>query len=168
MQTQTSALNSFELEKLREKIEGIRIAMLTTLTSDGEIHARPMATQEMEGDEIWFFTNDDSHKVDELQRNPKVHLSYTDEDSETYVCISGTAELVKDRQKINELWKDFLKTWFPKGKDDPHLALLRVTPHAAEYWDRPGGKMMTFLETVKGAITGQPDKTGRHEKLGNN
>lgn len=164
---QTQALLFAEHEKLKDKIKDIRIAMLTTIDKEGDMHSRPMATQEMDEEGIlWFFTSDDSTKINELQRDNKVQLSYSSESSDTYVSVSGSAELVKDRQKIDELWSDAFKTWFPGGKNDPQIALLKIVPEKAEYWDRPGGKMMTLFEIIKGALTGQQDKSMEHEKLG--
>jgi len=166
MQAQNT-LNALELDKLRDKITDIRIAMLTTLEQDGDFHTRPMATHDMDADgTMWFFTYDNSHKVEEVEKDPRVSVAFADPGSELYVSTIGTAEIVKDKVKINELWSDFLKTWFPKGKDDPTIALLKVTIHGGEYWDRPGGKMVKLFEMAKGAITGAADKTGRNEKFG--
>ena len=166
MQAQNT-LNALELDKLRDKITDIRIAMLTTLEQDGDFHTRPMATHDMDADgTMWFFTYDNSHKVEEVEKDPRVSVAFADPGSELYVSTIGTAEIVKDKVKINELWSDFLKTWFPKGKDDPTIALLKVTIHGGEYWDRPGGKMVKLFEMAKGAITGDADKTGRNEKFG--
>ncbi|MCK8494584.1 MULTISPECIES: pyridoxamine 5'-phosphate oxidase family protein [Spirosoma] len=160
-------LNAMELDKLRDKIKDIRIAMLTTQEVDGDFHARPMATHQMDEDgTMWFFTYDNSNKVAEIRNNERIALGFSDPGSEVYVSTSGYAEVVKDQAKINELWSDFLKTWFPNGKDDPNIALLKVTTHAGEYWDRPGGKMVKLFEMAKGAITGAADKTGRNEKFG--
>ncbi len=167
MQAQQRTLNPAELDKLKDKIKDIRIAMLTTLEPDGDFHTRPMATHEIEPDgTMWFFTYDNSNKVNEIRQNERIALGFSDPDSEVYVSTSGYAEVVKDKAKIDALWSDFLKTWFPNGKDDPNIALLKVTTHAGEYWDRPGGKMVKLFEMAKGALTGETDKTGRNEKFG--
>ena len=165
MQTQT--LQPLELHKLKEEVKDIRTAMLTTQREDGEFHSRPMATHDVDDDgSMWFFTYKDSNKVREIQQNDRVSLGFVDTGAETYVAISGNAEVVDDQQKIDELWNDVLKTWFPNGKDDPNITLLKVTTHSGEYWDRPGGKMMQLFEMAKGALTGQPDTSGRDEKFG--
>lgn len=166
MQAQQT-LKADELEKLKDKIKDIRIAMLTTLEADGDFHTRPMATQDMDADgTMWFFTYDDSNKVEEIRQHERVGLSFSDPGSELYISVTGTAQVVKDQAKINELWSDVLKTWFPNGKDDPNVSLLKVSIHAGEYWDRPGGKMMTLFEMAKGYLTGATDKSGRDEKFG--
>lgn len=166
MQAQRS-LNSFELDKLRSQIKGISTAMFTTHALNGGLHTRPMAALEMDPDgTMWFFTYKESNKVQEIGQNNHVALGFSDPGSETYVATSGLAEEVSDPAKVNELWVDALKTWFPGGKSDPSLTLVKVTTHAGEYWDRPGGKMMLLFEMAKGALTGDTDKSGRDEKLG--
>ena len=162
-----ASMQRAELELLKDKIKDIRYAMLSTVEEDGDIHMRPMATHDMDEDgTLWFFTYDDSNKVREIRQNSRVGLGYENHSAETYVTAAGIAEVVKDKAKINELWSDLLKAWFPNGKDDPRVALLKVTLHQAEYWDRPGGKMVTIFEMVKAKFTGQPDKSGHNEKLG--
>ncbi|MBO0931716.1 pyridoxamine 5'-phosphate oxidase family protein [Fibrella aquatilis] len=168
MQAQTTAgLKAQELDLLRDKIKDVRITMMTTTEEDGDLHTRPMATHAIDDDgTMWFFTYDDSNKIKEIQHSSNVALGFADPGSELYVSVQGRAEVVKDQAKIDQLWDDFLKTWFPGGKDDPRITLLKVTPHGGEYWDRPGGKMLKLFEMAKGALTGQQDKTGRNEKFG--
>jgi general stress protein 26 len=156
------------LEQLREKIKGIRIAMLTTIDEDGSLHSRPMATQETELDgDLWFFTPATSPKVGEIGRDQRVNLSYADPDDQRYVSVSGTARLVRDRAKAKELWNPLLKAWFPQGLDDPDLALLRVHVEKAEYWDSPSSKMVQLAGFLKAVTTGkryEPDP-GENEKI---
>lgn len=167
MQTQTINIQPDELYKLKEEIKDIRTAMLTTLREDGNFHSRPMSVNKVDDDgTIWFFSYETSNKVWEIGQNNHVSLGFSDTGSETYVALSGTAEVVKDKRKIDELWNDVLKTWFPNGKDDPTITLVKVRMHSAEYWDRPGGKMMQLFQMAKGALTGKPDTGGRDEKFG--
>ena len=51
--------------------------------------------------------------------------------------LTGTARVVRDADKIRALWSPRLERWFPKGLDDPDLALLEVRIDKAEYWDEP-------------------------------
>jgi general stress protein 26 len=53
-----------------------------------------------------------------------------DPDRQRYVSVAGRAWLLRDRAKIDELWSPLYKAWFPDGKDDPELALLRSIPRA--------------------------------------
>lgn len=150
--------------KLASLIKGIPMAMLTTVTSEGKLHSRPMATQQVEFDgTLWFFTRDNSAKVYELYENRDVNVTYADPDSNRFVAVYGTGEIVKDKAKIHELWKPSYKAWFPDGVDDPHLALIKFDVEGAEYWEGPTGPRL-YLEMAKAAIMGKFSGT-HNEKL---
>jgi general stress protein 26 len=156
------------ISKLGDLIKDVKFAMLTTVADDGVLHSRPMATQQQEFDgDLWFFTRSDSTKVHEAQRQQHVNVSYANPDDQKYVSVSGTAELVRDPQKNKELWNPIYKAWFPKGLDDPELALLRVRVTDAEYWDTPSGKMVQLIGFVKALATGETYKASKdeHDKL---
>lgn len=156
------------LNKLKELISGIRIASLVTMDVDGMLHARPMAVQELDADaELWFFTNDYSPKVEEVMLHPQVCVSFAAPEDNRYVSVSGSAELVRDPDKIQQLWKPLLKAWFPKGIEDPDLALLRVDIATAQYWDAPSSKIVQLFSMVKAIAKGEDaGKTmGESEKL---
>ena len=145
---------SRSLEQLKGFLEGIDFTMLTTV-SNGKLHSRPMSTQEMdENGDLWFFTSDDSRKVDELAADNRVSAAYSNPDDNTYVSVFGTGEIVKDRAKMEELWNPIHKAWFPEGLDDPHICLLRVNIEEAEYWDAPSSKFVQLAGFVKALVTG--------------
>jgi general stress protein 26 len=143
--------------KLYEMIKDIRIAMMTTVDTEGELHSRPMYAQEADqhGD-LWFFTRLQSPKITEISRDNEVNLAYADPSNQSYVSIFGTAEIVRDKGKIDEKWSAGLKAWFPDGKDDPQIALIRVHPVRGEYWDSPSSTVVHLYGTVKAAVTGKP------------
>lgn len=152
-----------EQQNLWDKIRDVRVAMLTTVEEDGSLRSRPMYTQQAEfGGELWFFTADDSGKVEEIAREHQVNLSYVDPDDSRYVSVSGVAELVKDRAKIEELWSPMLKAWFKGGQDDPTLALLRVRVSRAEYWDDTSSKMTQLVGMVKAALGSESYESDEH------
>lgn len=162
----TTRSRSDEIKVLGEKIKGIRIAMMTTAESDGTLRSRPMATQEVEFDgDLWFFTQAGAPKVDDVESHRQVNISYAEPDDNRYISVSGTAELVRDQNKLKELWKPFLKIWFPKGLEDPELALLKVNVTSAEYWDAPSSKMVLLANMAKSLVTGQQDLGGKNEKI---
>lgn len=153
------------IKKLKSLIEGIDFAMLTTMCGN-KLRARPMSTQEMqENGDLWFFTSDETHKVDEIQQDSRVNVAYAKPEDNTFVSISGTASLSKDQAKIKELWNPILKAWFPKGLEDPHLALLRISVDEAEYWDSPSSTIVKLVGFVKAIVTGQQADGGEHGKV---
>ncbi len=155
-----------DIEKIAKMIKDIDFGMLTTMDEDGTLHSRPMSANrnvEFNGD-VWFFTFGNSHKVLEAQKNPNVNVSFSDIKNQTYVSLTGTAELVRDKAKIKELWEPILKAWFTDGLDTPDLALLKVSAHKAEYWDSPGNFLSKTIELVR-ALTGQPVEIGENKKV---
>jgi general stress protein 26 len=151
--------------KLWQMIKHIRFAMLTS--EDGEfLRSRPMAASQSDfSGDLWFFTRLDSHKVAEVARDERVNVSYADPDGQNYVSLSGVARLVRDRAAIDEHWSEGLRTWFPKGKDDPDVALLKVTVQRAEYWDAPASAMVMLFGYAKAVTTGQAPHPGDHATL---
>ncbi len=108
--------------KLGELIKDIRVAMLTTVDKEGRLHSRPMATQQTEFDgTLWFFTDANSVKVHELQRDRHVNVSYANPEDQRYVSVSGMASTMTDRGKMEELWSPLHKAWFPKVLMTPIL-----------------------------------------------
>lgn len=156
------------VRKLRELIGDVKVAMLTTVEPDGSLRSRPMMTQKAEFDgTLWFFTGLSSAKVDEVQREQQVNVSYADPKSQVYVSVSGLAKISRDRTKMEELWSPLHKAWFPKGLEDPDLALLQVEVDKAEYWDSPSSKVVQLIGFVKAIATGKPygEEATDHEKV---
>ena len=148
-------------QKVWDMIKDIRVALLGTRDSEGHLHSRPMVAVETEfNGELWFFTRSDCRKVSEIETDPRVLLSYSNPDDQNYVSISGTGSIVRDRAKIKELWSEYLRTWFPKGSDDPDIALLKVTVDLAEYWDAPSSALLHAYGYVKARLTGESPKAG--------
>jgi general stress protein 26 len=154
------------VHKLARLIKGIKVAMLTTACEDGSLRSRPMVAQETEFDgALWFFTRAGDPKVGEVQREQRVNVSYASPGDQRYVSVSGKATLVRDPAKARELWSPAYKAWFPQGLDDPELALLRIDPERAEYWDVPSGAMAQITGILRAVFIGQPVSPEEHEKL---
>jgi len=159
--------SSADFQKLREMIKEIDFCMLTTVDENNDLHSRPMSlnSEVDEAGNLWFFTSTNSLKVSELNRTPKCNASFAKPDDNRYVSITGTAELVTDKNKIKELWKPALKVWFPEGPDQPDVALLRLGIEKAEYWDSPGGTVAQVISFVSALIKGESADWGENKKL---
>ena len=157
---------SQELEKLYEQIDDIEIAMMTTRRSDGHLLSRAMATQKRAaGADLWFVTLEDSPKLQQLESDPHVNLSYYKDRTREWVSVSGLAKITRDRAKIHELYAPDWAAWFPKGddprhgtKDDPRMVLIGVDVHAAAFLEVNKPQPVVLFEVVKGWVTGtMPD-----------
>lgn len=141
-------------EKVRELVKDTRIAMLTTVDASGRLVSRPMGVQDVEFDgDLWFFADESSAKVGEIAHDAHVNVSYSSGSS--WLSVSGKASLVRDRERIHDLWNPVAGAWFPEGPDTPSVVLVRVEADSAEYWDSPGGRLATAISLVKAKLTGR-------------
>lgn len=154
------------IKKLGELIKDVKTAMLTTMDW-GILRSRPMATQDFEFDgDLWFFTSLETHKVEEIEKDRRVNVSYAAPDKNVYVSVTGRAYLIQDKAKIEEYWSPIYQAWFPDGKDDPNLALLKVEVEQAEYWNYSSGILVQALSFVKALVTGESGSLGgENEKI---
>jgi len=142
-------------EHFHTLLKKFHTAMLVTRTQAGELRARPMAIAQIDDAcRVWFFSGRSSGKIDEIEDETQVKV-VCQQDHSINLSISGVARLSRDPAKIDELWNETYKTWFPKGRNDPDLALISVEPEEGEYWDNEGFNRIKYLfETAKAYATG--------------
>lgn len=155
-----------EIQKLSELMKSIKFAMLTTVEEDGSLHSRPMTTQQVEFDgDLWFFTSASSGKVWEAGHHRQVNVSFADPEKSKFVSVSGNATLIRDRAKMEQLWKAPYKVFFPNGLEDPDVALLKVVVEKAEYWDSSPTAVGRAIDFAKAYLTKDVSKLGEHTKV---
>jgi len=151
--------------KLYDMIKDIRFAMFTTHKPQGHLHSRPMTTQNKsidEDDKLWFFMSRSSETVAEFQGDDQVNVSYADPGSDTYVSVSGIANVVENPLKKQQLWNKEAEAWFKGGPADPDLALVCVQIEHADYWDVKDNKLVQLYKKAEAALTGKPRVLGEH------
>ncbi|MFC3603744.1 pyridoxamine 5'-phosphate oxidase family protein [Deinococcus soli (ex Cha et al. 2016)] len=166
MTQQTSTHPTSEnIKKLSDLIKGVKFAMLTVQTAEGHLHAHPMTTQEVEFDgDIWFIGGKDTEQVAAMRAHPQVNVSYARPDKGVYVSVNGEANLVEDRAKLDELWSDMYKAYFPQGKEDPNIQLIHIAANGAEYWESDG-KVRSLIQIARGLVTGEHAHQGENETV---
>jgi general stress protein 26 len=115
---------------------------------------------------LYFFTNVQSGKLEELEEDPGVNLAL--QDGGRYCSITGTARVLQDPKRIRSLWDDDQRAWFPDGPEDPLLVLLEVRPEFVEYWDRTGLKAVRYaVASARAIVAGErlDDDQGEHIKM---
>lgn len=153
--------------KLLAMIKMINIGMLTTQEDDHTLRSRPMSTNEIDeaNGVLWFFTQRNSGKVEDVEHHHLVSISYADKADNSYCAVSGHGQIITDKSLIKEKWTDDLKIWFPKGLDDPDIALLRVNLHSGEYWDNTSSRMVMAVYAATAFITGKQYPEGENERV---
>lgn len=152
-------------DRVWDLMESIGLCMLVTHDGAGDdLRARPMSAHVAREEEAVFFLSDvRQHKDDEIEINQNVCLAFADPGGQSYVSVTGTANVLDDRAKVAELWSTAAKAWW-KSKDDPNIRVLRVMPSMAEFWDSPG-KLVTSVKMAAAALTGRPPQLGENRKV---
>lgn len=158
-----------DFQILEDKIKDIRICMLVTSDQDGVLRSRPMATQKFDNSHVfdgklYFFTKEHSPKSESIEQDQDVNLAYANPDSNTYVSVTGSARISKDKAKMKELYTPAIKAWFPEGLEDPEIALIEVDVESAQYWDSPNGKLVQLVGFAKAILTGKEMKHDQASK----
>lgn len=130
------------LKDIAEAMRDIDFTMLTTITAEGGLAARPMSNNsdvDYDGDS-WFFALDETQSVQEISADPRVGLTLHGNSSllgkpPLFIAASGTAELIKDKAVLAEHWNKDLERWFEQGVDTPGLTLIKVHADHLHYWD---------------------------------
>jgi general stress protein 26 len=157
MGTTKNLVDQTAIEKLKELIDTAKMCHFVTALDHRPLSSRPMSTQEVESDgTIWFFSQKSSQKNFDIEKNPEVQLFYTQVSDSEYLSVYGTAEIVTNRLKAEELWSPLVKAWFNQGIDDPELSLIKVTPLHAYYWDTKHNRLVQLLKIMAGSVIGRP------------
>jgi general stress protein 26 len=151
------------LDRVWNMMDKISICMLTTHDGD-ELRSRPMsAMPRREENALYFLADARRHKEIEIRGNPHVNLAFADAKGQKYVSVTGNAQVLNDRAKIEEVWSTPAKAWWNDPKD-PNIRLLKVVPRDAEYWDSPG-TVVSYVKMLAAAATGTRPAMGENRKV---
>ena len=138
--------------RLWAEIDKAHIGMLG-LTGAGD-HMQPMAAfADKNQNAIWFYTRKTSDLARDTGEGHAAMLCLMAKDMEFQACVAGELAEDKDRTKIAEFWNANVAAWFPEGKDDPELTLLKLTPEDAQVWIARGGPLNYAFQVAKANIT---------------
>lgn len=144
------------IKQAKELIDKAQTCFFCTGTVIGSVGARPMSVQEVDdAGNLWFLSADDSHKNQELERDPNVTLYFQSSAHSDFLTLRGTASISRDKQKIKQLWEPVIKTWFTEGVDDPRITVIRFVPREGYYWTTKHGKAIAGAKMLIGAAIGK-------------
>jgi general stress protein 26 len=155
-----------DIDRVWTLIDDIPVAMVVTHDGQGQhMRARPMAMRPARDEAaIYFLTDADAPKAEEIRRNQTICLALADNKSQKYVSITGLAEIIDDRDRVTEIWSIYDKAFWP-DKSDPRIRILRVTPESAEFWEG-AGTVVTAVKLVAAIASGERMNLGANEKVG--
>jgi general stress protein 26 len=146
-------------------IQNIGTCMLVTY--DGEdMRARPMrGIARPDENAVWFISDAHSEKDDELAAHPRACLTFADMKDQNFVSLSGSVTRVDDRAIVAELWNEAAEAYFPNGKDDPSVILLKFVAAKGEYWDSPSNPIILAIKFLQAKMTSERPNMGVNEEI---
>ena len=150
-------------QRLWREIEKVRTGMLG-LAGGPPRHMQPMTAfadkEDVDKDKagagsgaIWFFCRKDNDLLVEAGAGHAAMFTLLTKDDDFVACIGGTLRQDHDRARIERFWNPVVAAWYPEGKDDPNLTLLRLDPEDAQVWISRGGAIRFGWEIAKANLT---------------
>jgi len=101
--------------------------------ADGRSHSQPLTAQldKDQVDTIWFFIGKDNR----LAKGGAAMAQFVSKGQDFFACLSGNVAIDNNMAMIDKLWSKLVEAWFPGGKSDSNLALLRFDIAEAELWE---------------------------------
>jgi general stress protein 26 len=148
-------------ELIWKHVKNIGTCMLATTNPDGGIRSRPMrgVIDEPAGT-IWLFTDQNTDKDEDVSRDPRACLTFADIHDQTYVSLSGRIELIHDRDEIAAHWNEGAECYYPNGKDDNSVVLMKFTAESGEYWDAPSSAIVLAIKFLQAKVSGERPELG--------
>lgn len=153
-------------ERLWKAIDKQRTGMLG-LVGEHADHFQPMtAFVEPENSQIWFFTAKTAD-ITKAANGDKAMFVFQEKSGELQACIGGRLSQQYDRERLEKYWSPLFLNWYPDGKDDPKIAMLRFDAEDAAVWISQGGLLKLAFTTVRAAVTHeeQDNKMGGRQHL---
>ena len=149
------------INKFKELVKHESVCLFTTRLSEVPLTTRPMSVQKVcDQGNFWFMSPSDSDKNQEIGADPRVQLFISNTSNYEFLSVYGKATISRDRDKIEEFWSDIANAWFPEGKDDPRITIIKVAPEEGFYWDTKDGKLVSMIKILASAVSGKTLEEG--------
>lgn len=154
-------MSSTSRDLIWKHIKAIGTCMMVTTKPDGGVRARPMrGVADDLANAVWFFTDRDTDKDEDVQRDGRACLTFADTHDQTYVSVSGRLSLIHDRDEIAAHWNEGAEVYYPNGKDDNAIVLMKFTAESGEYWDAPSSPIVIAIKFLQAKVSGERPELG--------
>ena len=101
---------------------------------------------------IWFFTS----RTGGYAKMGPATANFSAKGHDLFARFDGTLVEETSRERLDKQWSHMIEAWFPGGKDDPNLLMLRMELGDAKIWDSELGligtaKMLLGMDARKEA-----------------
>ena len=127
-------------------------------------HYQPMtAFVEREASRLWFFTRLETDLVNQVGAGHPAMFVFQQRDIQA--CVGGELVIDRDRSHLERYWNTVVAAWYPEGRDDPHLSMLRLDCEDARVWISRGGPVRFLWEIAKASATKTTPHLGGRSSL---
>ncbi|MDF9762672.1 general stress protein 26 [Peribacillus simplex] len=128
--------------QLKEKVLNIirdhKIGVLSSVENN-KPHSRYMT---FFNEELTLYTptNANTEKIDEIEKNPNVHIliGYENEGlGDSYLEILGTSKISDSQELKDKLWNESFENWFD-SPNDPNYLILQIKPESIRLMNNNG------------------------------
>ncbi|MCM3165050.1 pyridoxamine 5'-phosphate oxidase family protein [Metabacillus litoralis] len=122
--------------KLLEVVQNHKVGTLATISQN-----KPFSRFMLFFNEdlvLYTATNKDTHKVEDINTNPNVHILLGNDCNgwdDPYVEVEGTVMVEESKELKEKFWNEHLKNWIPSA-DDPNYMLLKISPSSYRYFEK--------------------------------
>lgn len=135
-------------EELKQKFwEALADSPFLFLQMDNDPDTAVPMTAQLDKDAdsaIWFFTS----RAHDLARKGPATATFSAKGHEIFARFEGVLTEETSRERLDKQWSNFVEAWFPGGKDDPDMIMLRMDLGLAEIWSGD----QSLLTTAKMAL----------------
>ena len=142
------------INRIREIVEKNRICFFVTHGLDRTSNdVRPMTVLDVDEEgKLWFISDHDSRKDQEVQHDSEVILCFQSPDQKEFLELQGQASISSDPNDIQRLWHPRMDKWFELGKNDPRISVIAVAPSEGHYWDAQKGGLASGVRMLVGTF----------------
>jgi len=154
-----------KINALNDFVKSSKFGMMTTRIADSGLlvsRCMALAAQESGGIDLLFHTNTESGKTSDLESDSHINMSFLNA-SGSWASVSGTANIVTDRETVKKYYTPTLKAWLGDlgdgthdgSENDPRIGVIKVKALTATYALPKGTSLGRGYEIAKGTITGE-------------
>jgi general stress protein 26 len=124
-------------------------------------HSVPMTAQldKHADSEFWFYTTKDNR----LAQGGPAMAQFVGKGHDLFACVRGTLVDETDPAVIDRYWSKQVEAWYPQGRDDPSLLMLRFALDDAEVWLADMSVKGLFKLLTGGDV--REEERGKHAEL---
>jgi general stress protein 26 len=122
-------------QKIFDATKELQLMNFATITEDGKPWVRYVVGKADNELLFRFCTHLKTKKVNQIKKNPNVHISMGATDMKTaknWLQVEGTAKISIDKNERQAFWFDELNRYFI-GPDDPQYCVVIVNPSRIEF-----------------------------------